>query len=103
MFPLPAAEQIHEELKKLTGQKTVPYVYINGALVGVGACPLLGPGLGALGCHNPLSTPHYCGSGSVAAASASSQLAPGLERTAARQGTETKAQLWWSCTAAHPS
>lgn len=26
--------QIHEELKKLTGQRTVPYVYISGMLAG---------------------------------------------------------------------
>lgn len=29
-----AVLQLHEELKRSTGQRTVPYVYINGALVG---------------------------------------------------------------------
>ena len=34
-FPLCLfCEQIHEELKKATGQRTVPYVYIGGRLVG---------------------------------------------------------------------
>lgn len=29
--------QVHDELKKLTGQRTVPYVYIRGELVSLPA------------------------------------------------------------------
>jgi len=31
---MPSGAALHEELKKATGQRTVPYIYANGKLLG---------------------------------------------------------------------